>query len=303
MRQREAPLVVLTGAGGYLGKLVAQGLPRAGVRLAPLRYRSLLTGTETADEKSALREADVLCHLAGAHPHQVGPPSERAFWETNLEGTRRLLACVPAGCRIVFASSAMAAGVALDAGSGHGSLAYAGSKRAAERVISARADGGGTGLALRLHALAGAHRSPIAGLIGVALRAARDGTPLVINRQALPREYLHVADAAAAVVAACLTPLKGYAAVDIGTGRPFDVAAVVAEVERVTGKAIDCRRGPSRVEPAPRRSDTTVAAACLGWRPDRSDLRRIVSDQWQEMRRREPTAGGSESDSDRAAGR
>jgi nucleoside-diphosphate-sugar epimerase len=287
MTQSRVPQVVLTGADGYLGAWVVAALEAAEVRVSSLQFRSFVRGVDEHVIRRVLEGADVICHLAGTHPHQPGPPSDRCHWAANVGGTRKLLDAIPARCRVVYASSAMAGSAAPRRGADRGRFVYASSKRAAEMLVSGRAGGGGSGVSLRLQALAGAHRSPSVGLIGVALRAARDGTPLKITRAAPRREYLHVADAASAVVAACLTPFEGHTVVDIGSGIPQSVAAVVAAAERVTGQVIVRQGAPPRVEPAPRTSDLTVAAALLAWSPRRSDLDRIVADQWEDMRRQE----------------
>ncbi|MEL7369977.1 MAG: NAD-dependent epimerase/dehydratase family protein, partial [Myxococcota bacterium] len=201
------------------------------------------------------------------------------------DGTRRLLDAVQPRSRVVYASSAMAADASPKRGDACGRQAYANAKRAAEMLVDAHAQRGASGISLRLQALAGAHRTPVAGLIGVALRAARDGTSMQISQSAPPREYLHIADAAAAVVAACLTPFEGYTVLDVGSGHPHSVPAVVAAAERVTGRSIAQQSSRPRVEPAPKISNLANAAQLLDWRPRRSGLHQIVADQWEDMRR------------------
>lgn len=279
------PRVVLTGANGYLGSFVAKSLAEKAVPISILQFHDFIRGVNEPEARRILNECDVICHLAGVHPHQASLPTDTSYyWEANVHGTCKLLAAAPVNSRVVFASSAMAANSDARKNSGRALLAYAGSKRAAELMIS---DRWGTSISLRFQALAGSNRFPSAGLIDAAMRAAKDGTVLKINRSAHPREYLHVTDAAAAVVAACLRPINGNAIVDIGSGCPHSIATVISTVESIIGRSIERQEIRSRIEPIPRVSDLAVAAALLDWYPSRSDLHQIVADQWNELQRQE----------------
>ena len=284
MTLQKAPMVVLTGANGYLGKLVFAALKTANVKVESFAFRRFLSGGTEFSDLGSLKRADVICHLAALHPHQSNTPSDGSYWDVNVEGTKKLLAASRIDNRIVFASSAMAIEDKASLGENQGLLAYASSKRAAEALVGEHS---GSSHSLRLQAIAGAHREPCVGLIGNALRAANDGTPLMIFRQAPPREYLHVADAAAAVVAACLTPFEGHAVIDIGSGIPQRVSTVVATVERVTGRTIKRQRVTRRIEPTPQTSDLSAAERLLRWQPCKSSISQIVADQWQDQQKRQ----------------
>lgn len=286
MIEQKAPSLVLTGSTGYLGKQVLAALKAANVNVESFSFSKFLVGAAEPTALRMLQQADVVCHLAGIHPHQSITPSDNLYWEANVVGTKKLLTAAQNARRIVFASSAMAARGETQPGANQGLLAYASSKRAAEALVVECAANKASSISLRFQAVAGAHRQPCVGLIGNALRAACEGTSLTIFQQAPPREYLHVADAASATVAACLTPIEGHSVIDIGTGLPQHVSTVVETVEQVTGVKIKRRSAESRIEPAPRTSDLLAARKLLGWRACRSSLARIIIDQWEDQQHR-----------------
>lgn len=283
MTGQKAPSLVLTGSTGYLGKQVLAGLKAINIKVESFSFSKFLRGSAEPADLRMLQRADVVCHLAGIHPHQSITPSDNLYWEVNVVGTKKLLTAAQNARRIVFASSVMAAGGKTQPGANQGLLAYANSKRAAEAWVVECAGNKASSISLRFQAVAGAHREPCVGLIGNALRAAREGTPLKIFRQAPPREYLHIADAASAIVAACLASIEGHSVIDIGTGLPQHVSTVVETVERVTRVEIKKRSVRSRIEPAPRTSDLLAARKLLSWRACRSSLPQIIIDQWEEQ--------------------
>lgn len=280
--------VLLTGATGFLGGWVVAGLTACGVDVATFPGR--LLATPDRDVEGALRrslgDVDVVCHLASATPLQPGPPRRATYTPANVESTRLLLDTAGAGRHVVLASTAMISGLPAppdqpDSDRG----AYAVSKLAAERVVEAYAGSGsgGSGTSLRFNAMGGPGNDPARGVIAAALDAALRGTPFrVLGGGDAGRDYLHVYDAARAVVAAVHHhPADGFQTVEIGSGRLSTTEDVLAAAERVT-------RRPIRRAPAARRSDVADRPACdlraaqavLGWAPVRSDLETIVRDQW-----------------------
>jgi len=286
MTEQKALSLVLTGSSGYLGKQVLAALKASNVKVESFSFSQFLIGAAEPTALRMLQQADVVCHLAGIHPHQSITPSDNLYWEVNVVGTKKLLTAAQNAYRIVFASSAMAAGGKTQPGANQGLLAYASSKRAAEVLVADCAGNKASSISLRFQAVAGAHREPCVGLIGNALRAACEGTSLTIFQQAPPREYLHVADAASAIVAACLAPIEGHSVIDIGTGLPQHVSTVVETVEQVTGVEIKKRNVKNRIEPTPRASDLLTARKLLGWRACRSSLAQIIIDQWEDQQHR-----------------
>src|SRR5512143_1486385 len=95
--------IYITGAAGRLGRRVLAKVKGA-VPLVRSRHgleREVVTDFSAASLKEALGDASVLMHIAGA----VDTLDRKGLREANVELTRRVVEAVPAGCRILFASS------------------------------------------------------------------------------------------------------------------------------------------------------------------------------------------------------
>jgi len=98
------------------------------------------------------------------------------------------------------------------------------------------------------------------------------------------RDYVHVTDLASAHVAALrhLERGDGPLRLNLGTGRGHSVREVIRTVEEVTGRAVPVKESPRRPgDPAELVADSTRARVQLGWVPQHSDLRTIVSTAWR----------------------
>jgi UDP-arabinose 4-epimerase len=103
------------------------------------------------------------------------------------------------------------------------------------------------------------------------------------------RDYIHVADLAAAHVLALRRLLDGGASVtlNLGTGEGHSVLALVAAVERVTGKTLAVRRTARRAgDPSRLVADARAAMSELGWQPAMPGLETIVATAWNWHRSR-----------------
>jgi len=103
------------------------------------------------------------------------------------------------------------------------------------------------------------------------------------------RDYIHVADLAAAHVLALRRLLDGGASMtlNLGTGEGHSVLALVAAVERVTGKTLSVRRTARRAgDPSRLVADASAAMSELGWRPAMPELETIVATAWNWHRSR-----------------
>ncbi|MBG0776965.1 MAG: UDP-glucose 4-epimerase GalE [Desulfovibrionaceae bacterium] len=103
-----------------------------------------------------------------------------------------------------------------------------------------------------------------------------DGTAL--------RDYVHVTDLAEAHVAALRRLLDGGAscALNLGTGTPHSVAAIVDCVARVGGRPVPATPGPRRAgDPPCLAADAALARQTLGWRPRFASLDEIVATAWR----------------------
>jgi UDP-arabinose 4-epimerase len=98
------------------------------------------------------------------------------------------------------------------------------------------------------------------------------------------RDYVHVADLAAAHVLALSRLLAGgqSLAVNLGTGEGHSVLALIAAIERRIGRRLKVRRAARREgDPARLVADARLAREQLGWQPKYRDLDSIVDTAWK----------------------
>ncbi len=304
--------VLVTGAEGYVGRMVVAALRTGGHQPVAMARRRPATEAvrepppECADIRIAdLRDAaavraavtgvDAVCHLAGLGRARDSMTDPLRYFRVNTAGTLTLLeAMADAGVhRIVTASTAsiygspevQPMGEQLPDAPPH---PYASSRLAAELAVDAQAGSGRlTAAVLRLSNIAGGADPDPTRLIPRALTAALDGTPLAVNGDgASVRDYLHVRDAAAAFVAALehLPPLGHSRRYNIGSGKGSSILDVAAAVELVTGRRVPLVHGPAVPEPRTLIVDPSRAAHELGWTPSTSDLDSLVRDCWSHRR-------------------
>jgi UDP-glucose 4-epimerase len=96
------------------------------------------------------------------------------------------------------------------------------------------------------------------------------------------RDYIHVADLAAAHVLALGAVRAGQVRVyNLGNGEGFSVKQVIETCRDVTGRDIPARVAPRRPGDPPRLvASSAKAAAELSWRPKFADLPTIVEHAW-----------------------
>jgi UDP-glucose-4-epimerase GalE len=107
------------------------------------------------------------------------------------------------------------------------------------------------------------------------------------------RDYIHVEDLATAHLAALTEVEAGrtVGAVNLGTGRGYSVAEVLASAATVLGRPVPHEVGPRRPGDPPRLvADPARAAERLGWQPRLDDLDFIVrsSIEWERKLLRNP---------------
>jgi UDP-glucose-4-epimerase GalE len=309
--------VLVTGGAGYVGSHCAKALLEAGRRLVVLddlstgRKEALRFGTfvrgDAGDEEEVRRLLErerigAVLHFAGRISVEESVNDPAGYRRANVDVTVRLArAAARAGVlAFVFSSSAAVYGTPdrVPIPEDHPIRPvspYGESKAEAERALAAS---GLTVACLRYFNAAGAEpeaglgerHDPETHLIPLAIAAAAAGRPLSVFGTDWPtpdgtcvRDYVHVADLAAAHVAALsrLEAGRGGGTWNLGTGAGASVREVAAAVERAVDK-------PLRLVPSPRRSgdapvlvaDSTRARADLSWRPSRSGLARVVADAW-----------------------
>jgi UDP-glucose 4-epimerase len=115
------------------------------------------------------------------------------------------------------------------------------------------------------------------------------------------RDYIHVADLAAAHVAALKYLLGGgeSLALNLGTGRGTSVAEAIAIVEAVTKRKVPVKNVARRAgDPAVLLADPSRAEKLLGWRAER-DMRVTIEHAWR-WHRKHNAFGGESAEAERS---
>ena len=314
--------ILVTGGAGYIGSHVAKALARAGRRAVvyddlsaghreAVRWCDLVVGGIHDEarlvETMRRHEVSAVMHFAAwlSVGDSVRDPS--GYYRNNVEGTlavlRAMLACSVG--QFVFSSTAAVYGDPEESPitEGHPTRpinAYGETKLAVERAL-AHFEGayGLRSIALRYFNAAGADpegdigedHHPEYHLIPRAIDAALGGPGLQVFGEDYPtpdgtclRDYVHVSDLADAHVHALDRLERGgaSAAYNLGNGTPFSVRAVIASVERVSGRKVPWTCAPRREgDPAVLFASSARIRTQLGWRPRYADLDTIVRSAWQ----------------------
>ncbi|MFO0631192.1 MAG: UDP-glucose 4-epimerase GalE [Polyangiales bacterium] len=256
---------------------------------------------------------DACVHFAGYLDVAESVADPLKYHQNNVAATLALLGALSSmGVRrFVFSSSASVYGSAREVPISEDAPCapenpYGRTKRVIEEVLTDLEHVGALrAFSLRYFNAAGATRlsverhDPETHLIPLALQAAlgrRDA--LVIHGDDYPtrdgtalRDYVHVADLADAHLRALRALREGQpgGALNLGTATGTTVREVLRAVEAVTGRTVPVRVGPRRAgDVAALVADPRRAAARLGWRPEVTSIRDVVSSAWRAM----PPAAG-----------
>lgn len=310
--------VLVTGGAGYIGSHACKALALAGhepvvydslefgfrdfVKWGPIEEGNTL---DTERLSSVIRDykPDAVMHFAAyiAAGESVQFPGK--YYRNNAAGTLSLLNAMRDNGvgRLVFSSTAAVYGnpITTPIAEDH-PLApinpYAHSKLMVEQVLHDFAAAHGLrSVALRYFNAAGADpdgelgecHDPETHLIPLALRAALgEGKPLTIfgNDYETPdgtpiRDYIHVADLAAAHVAALDYLLQDGtpATANLGVGNGYSVHEVLTAVGNVLGRPVPTLDGPRRPgDPTELVADARKANALLSWTPTFKTLDGII---------------------------
>lgn len=251
---------------------------------------------------------DAVMHFAAHASVAESQVDPALYWGNNVVGTLNLVeAMAEAGVdKLVFSSSCTVYGIPEEEGPIDDSMfkspisTYGWTKFAAEQIMKSFEHSAGLrSVALRYFNAAGAdpegrigeHHDPETHLIPNALAVAAGRAPelgITGFEHDTPdgtciRDYVHVADLAAAHLLALdyLRDGSGSQSLNLGSGEGASVLQVVEAVKAVSGRPVPYRDvGPRDGDPAALVSTIETAAAVLGWKPERSDLRSIVADAW-----------------------
>jgi len=95
------------------------------------------------------------------------------------------------------------------------------------------------------------------------------------------RDYVHVADLAAAHLAVLPRLEEGSVAYNLGNGAGYSVREVIASIERVSGRAVPHVVGPRREgDPPSLVASSARIRAETGWRPRHDSLDEIIRTAW-----------------------
>ena len=313
--------VMVTGGAGYIGSPAVLALLDAGHAVVvvdnlvtgfawAVDRRATLVEMNVADPRIAdvLREhgVEAIMHFAGSVvvPESVSDPLK--YYGNNTAATRALIAsAVAAGVpHFIFSSTAATYGTPEKVPVAEGDPTvpinpYGMSKLMSEAMLRDVAAAHPMNYAcLRYFNVAGADPQGRSGqstvgathLIKIAVEAAtgkRDavsvfGTDFPTRDGTGVRDYIHVADRAAAHVAALkllvAEPTRSHT-LNCGYGKGFSVLEVLDAVDRVTNRPIDRRLEGARAgDPAELIADNRAILGTLDWRPERDDLDGIVRD-------------------------
>lgn len=280
---------------------------RDAVQFGPLEEGDLLD-TDRLIEVMKKHRPDAVMHFAALIEVGVSVREPDAFWKNNVAGSMSLLdAMVAAGVhKIVFSSTCAVNGdqdgVQLDETSGFAPASpYAASKFAVEHMLHDYGVAFGIKhLAFRYFNVAGAddqanigeHHRPETHLIPLildAIEGKRDA--LSIFGQDYPtrdgtcvRDYVHVEDLADAHVRGLeyLDKDERVPVLTLGTGDGFTVREVMEAAAEVTGKPVPASDAPRRAgDPASLVCGSKLALQELGWKAERSNLKRMIEDAYR----------------------
>ena len=315
--------VLVTGGAGYIGSHVCKALAAAGwTPLAydnlscghawAVQWGRLVEGDIADRERvgNVLRRFNVqaVIHLA-AHAYvgeSIRDPGK--YFRNNVTGSLALLdAAVAARVECLVLSSTCATygqPEQLPIGEAHPQRPvnpYGESKLFVERALGWYETAHGLrSVALRYFNAAGAdpageigeehepetHLVPLAIQAALGLRAGVQifGTDYPTTDGTAVRDYVHVADLAAAHIAALDYLVRGArsTACNLGTGRGHSVREVIREVECVARRHVPTRDAPRRPgDPPMLVASPERAERVLGWRARHSDLATMVRTAWR----------------------
>jgi UDP-glucose 4-epimerase len=300
--------VLVTGAAGFVGRVLVRQLTAAGHDVRALAHRpmsmsmpmsapaELVVGsvTERSVAAVAVGGVDAVCHLAARTDVRGSFADPVGHFAVNVGGTVALLDAL-AGRTVTFLllSTAAVYGVAdrypvTEDAPLRPTSPYAASKAAAEALVGhVAATGAVGGVVLRCANVAGAVGGvgdpDTTRLLPAAAEVAAGRRPaLAVNGHgSARRDYVHVADVAAAAVQALAAAVPGRCRTwNVGGGRAVSVAEVVRVMAAASGRPIPLDHRPPADEPPIVEAAIDRIRRDLAWVPSRSSLAVLAADTW-----------------------
>ena len=280
--------VLVTGAAGLVGNAVRVRLDDQGRKVVAIdRIGTVVDGRKVAEcdvtdihgLHALARRNDItgIIHCGAFSGPMVAADSPVQMVEVNIGGTANMLelARIIGNTRVVFCSSTSAFGptppgpvpedVAL-----RPSSVYGASKAASEQLVhSYLTQHGVDGVSLRLSWIYGPRRTT-ACTIRTMITDAFAGRPtrLPYGRD-FPRQYIHIDDAARALLLALDKPKLPRTNYTVTGGSWLTLGEVAGVVRKVLPQAdIDVAAGPDPIDDRQERFDISAAARDLGYRPE-----------------------------------
>lgn len=285
--------VCVTGAAGFIGANVCRALLAFGAdvhaivrpgsschRLADIAGEATIHSVDLCDA-SLVRIAiqrlapAVTLHAAVHNAYRRDDPLSVVV-ANNVIATANLLDALAAlkGGRLVYLSSSTEYGPAANPHGERDSLnpitPHGATKAAATIIVTQQARARRVdAVILRLFSAYGPWE-PEHRLIPRAIKAALDGTVLPLTRLGLRRDYVYVADVAAACILASITPGISGEIINIGSGIQTANEELVEKIARITGHPLRAQAGaypPHATDTEHWVADIRLAKSLLAWSP------------------------------------
>lgn len=313
MKGQDLPLAVVTGAAGFIGSHLVEGLLRSGYRVRALARPTsegrighleeiaaapglvdvrLVDILDAGELERAFEDASIVFHLAAQTSVAYSFRAPALFVQTNITGTMNVLqsALRRAAKRVVIVSSSEVYGGCRDTGNVVESdelqarSPYAATKIAAEHLAQSYWHSFGLPIVVvRPFNTFGPRQSTRAVIPWIVAQALASSTVTLGNRESV-RDLVFVSDTVDGVIAAAEAHGVEGGVFNLATGHGVSVETIVHRIETILGKELTILTDPSLVRSTNSEiwhvvGDSSRAKSMLHWAPRTSlddGLSRVV---------------------------